>query len=81
MSNENLSRALTEVEASQYIGMSRSFLRQSRMEGNRVGRTPAPPFIKIGRSIRYLKDDLDMWLESFRKLTATQFEGGHHGNA
>lgn len=81
MTNENTSRALTEIETSQYIGMSRSFLRQSRMEGNRLGRTPAPPFIKIGRSIRYLKDDLDMWLESFRKLTATQLEGGHHGNA
>jgi predicted DNA-binding transcriptional regulator AlpA len=33
------------------------------MEGNRAKRTPAPPFIKIGRSIRYLKEDLDKWLD------------------
>ena len=62
-------RALSEVETSEYIGMSRSFLRQSRMEGNRATRTPAPPFIKIGRSVRYLREDLDNWLASFTKLT------------
>ncbi len=73
MNNQNASRALTEQETSQYIGMSRSFLRQSRMEGNRSGRSIAPPFIKIGRSIRYLKDDLDLWLESFRKQISGNF--------
>ena len=40
-------RALSEIETAEYIGMSRSFLRQSRMEGNRENRIPAPPFIKI----------------------------------
>ena len=62
-------RALSEIEASEYIGMSRSFLRQSRMDGNRENRTPAPPFLKIGRSVRYLKEDLDNWLNSFTKQT------------
>lgn len=57
-------RAFTEIETAEYIGMSRSYLRQSRMEGHRENRTPAPPFIKIGRSIRYLKEDLDNWLDS-----------------
>ena len=61
-------RALTEQETAQYIGMSRSFLRQSRMEGSRDNRTPAPPFIKIGRAVRYLRDDLDNWLNSFNRL-------------
>ncbi|NQZ83347.1 MAG: helix-turn-helix domain-containing protein [Colwellia sp.] len=61
-------RALSEIETAEYIGMSRSFLRQSRMEGNRENRTPAPPFIKIGRAVRYLKDDLDNWLNSFHRL-------------
>ncbi len=60
-------RALTEIETAQYIGMSRSFLRQSRMEGNRGNRTKAPKFIKIGRSVRYLIEDLDNWLDSFYK--------------
>ena len=48
--------------------MSPSFLRQARMDGHRDRRTPAPPFIKIGRSVRYLQEDLDAWLDSFRKL-------------
>lgn len=65
--DEITKRALSEIETSQYIGMSRSFLRQSRMEGNRDNRTPAPPFIKIGRSVRYLIEDLDQWLNSFNK--------------
>lgn len=60
-----MKRALTEIETSEYIGMSRSYLRQARMEGNRDNRTPAPPFIKIGRSVRYLKEELDLWLDSF----------------
>lgn len=63
-----LPRALSEIEAARYIGMSRSFLAQSRMEGQRDNRTPAPPFIKIGRSVRYLRDDLDQWLNRFHRL-------------
>lgn len=60
-------KALTEYEAAKFIGMSRSYLRQSRMNGNREGRTPAPPWLKIGRSIRYRVDDLDSWLDQFRQ--------------
>ena len=68
MSNTLNTRAFTEREASNYIGMSRSFLRQGRMNGNREGRTPAPPYLKIGpRSVRYLIEDLDHWLEQFRQ--------------
>lgn len=68
MNNQIQPKALTEIEASQYIGMSRSFLAQARMDGNRDNRTPAPPFIKIGRSVRYLREDLDRWLDAFMKL-------------
>lgn len=68
-------RAYTEQETSAYIGMSRSFLRQARMEGHRKNRTDAPPFIKIGRAVRYLKEDLDQWLESHTKLSHLS-EGG-----
>lgn len=82
---EILKRALNEVEAAQYICMSRSFLRQSRMMNHcqkddgddddsdcteikpLEARTPGPCYIRVGsRSIRYLIDDLDAWLESFR---------------
>lgn len=68
MTTQEQAKALTELEAAKYIGMSRSFLAQARMDGVRDNRTPAPPFIKIGRSVRYLREDLDNWLNHFMKL-------------
>lgn len=59
-------RGFKEREAAQYIGMSCSFLRQDRMNGFRKQRTPGPNYIKIGKSVRYLKEDLDAWLEHRR---------------
>lgn len=57
---------LTETQAAPYIGMSRSFLRQSRMNGKRQNRCAGPPFLKIGRKVLYLADDLDDWLLEHR---------------
>ncbi|MBU3019032.1 helix-turn-helix domain-containing protein [Paraglaciecola agarilytica] len=74
--NNTDKRVLSEIETSQYIGMSRSYLRQARMEGNRDNRTPAPPFIKIGRSVRYLKEDLDNWLDGFFKQSHLYHDRG-----
>ena len=54
-------KTLTELEAAQYIAMSRSWLAQGRMRGD------GPPFIKLGRSVRYLLADLDGWLERQRR--------------
>jgi hypothetical protein len=39
--------------------MSCAFLWQDRVNGYRENRTPGPNFIKIGRAVRYLKEDLD----------------------
>lgn len=65
-------RSYQEDEAAYYIGMSRSFLRQSRMTGQLDGHIPAPKFIRIGkRAIRYLKEDLDQWLDQFNKCEHT----------
>jgi len=67
MSQFNERRGYREKEAADYIGMSCSFLRQARMNGDRVERTPGPPWIRIGsRAIRYLREDLDAWLERHR---------------
>jgi predicted DNA-binding transcriptional regulator AlpA len=73
-----MKRALTEIETAEYIGMSRSFLRQSRMEANRFkdDQTSAPQHIKIGRSVRYLREDLDQWLDSFFKQSHLYQDGG-----
>lgn len=66
--------SFTEKQAAQYIGMSRSFLRQDRMNGSRINRTAGPKFLKIGRSIRYLREDLDMWLFKHRVSRANYAE-------
>ena len=60
------SKVLTEADAANYIRMSRSFLRQARMDGHRAGRTPGPRYLKIGRAVRYVISDLDRWLDQFR---------------
>ena len=57
---------LTENEAAKYIGMSKSFLNADRTNGYRKNRTKGPIFLKLGRSIRYRKTDLDHWLEQNR---------------
>ena len=60
-------KVFKESEAANYICMSRSFLSQDRMNGALKNRTPGPKYMKIGRSIRYLKDDLDSWLDCHRQ--------------
>lgn len=59
-------RALSESEAATYLGISKITLRQGRCEGKRDNRMPPPPYVKIGRKILYLRDDLDRWLEMYR---------------
>lgn len=57
---------LTEKEAADYIGMSLSYLQHHRSNGSLKNRTAGPIFIKAGRSIRYLRKDLDNWLTKNR---------------
>src|SRR5690348_10570902 len=60
---EDDERILTEMEAAQYIRMSRSFLSKDRMNGYRHGHIQGPEYIKLGsRAIRYRKKDLDAWI-------------------
>ncbi len=59
-------KTLNEREAAQYLNVSQSFLRQDRMNGVRENRTPGPPFVRIGRKILYLREDLDGWLDKHR---------------
>lgn len=41
---------------------------QDRMNGYRINRTPGPIFLKLGRAVRYRKQDLDDWLDQHRKV-------------
>ena len=61
---------LRSQEAAFYIGMSESFLRQSRIYGDLPGRTPGPPYLKVGRSVRYLVADLETWLAEHRAVVS-----------
>lgn len=64
---QNISPAVIKAkDAAIYIGMSDNFLRKSRMDGKRTNRTPGPPYIKMGRAVRYLIDDLNQWLHDNR---------------
>lgn len=57
---------LPETEAAHYIGMSVAYLRMDRCRGRVGNRTPGPPFLKLGRSVRYDVRDLDAWLAERR---------------
>lgn len=72
------SRAVSEGDAAKYVNISVSALRKSRMNGSRENHLPPPPFVRIGRKILYLIDDLDRWLESNR-VTASSMTGGSNG--
>jgi predicted DNA-binding transcriptional regulator AlpA len=67
MASQNSNAPLKEEAAAEYIGMSVAYLRLSRMRGT-TKCLSAPPFIRIGKAIRYLPRDLDAWLESRRQF-------------
>lgn len=58
--------AVNEVAAAEALGISTSALRKARMNGARSNRLPPPPYVKIGRRVVYLIDDLRAYLERHR---------------
>lgn len=67
---------LNELEAAKYITMSAAFLRMARLRGVVGNRTPGPPYLKLGRNVRYRRADLDQWLEQRRIVPGEAAE--HH---
>tara|TARA_R110002072_G_scaffold231222_1_gene388543 strand:+ start:967 stop:1149 length:183 start_codon:yes stop_codon:yes gene_type:complete len=57
-------RVFAEKEAAYYIRMGAYFLAQNRMNNELPDREPR--FIKIRRTVRYLREDLDMWLLQYK---------------
>lgn len=89
--NDSLCRLLDEKQAAEYIGMSLSFLQQSRSCGAKLesrrkaaNSIPGPLFKKIGTLVRYDISDLDSWVESFAsvrtlaELAVSNLSGGTH---
>ncbi|MEM9243163.1 MAG: helix-turn-helix domain-containing protein [Pseudomonadota bacterium] len=60
---DTLKRLFSEQEAAEYLGVSRSYLRQDRMNGKFKDRTPGPHYCRFGRMIRYIKEALDKWIK------------------
>ena len=55
---------LSSNDAAAYLGVSTGQLRLSRHTGELWQGVPSPTFAKLGRAVRYLRSDLDAWLES-----------------
>ena len=55
---------LDEKRAALFLGVSLSYLRKARSEGAPEGRTPAPPFVRVGGRCLYRRADLELWAES-----------------
>jgi excisionase family DNA binding protein len=45
-------------EAARYVGLAKPTLEKLRWRG------AGPRFLRLGRAVRYLKPDLDTWLEA-----------------
>ena len=63
-------RALRENDAATYVGFSASYLRNQRVADMRLlakGKPiEGPRWINVGTAVRYLREDLDAWIDSFR---------------
>ena len=58
--------ALPVREAAKYLGLSTSTLNKLRCSGG------GPPFLKLGRAVRYYPDDLKEWLDSRRVRSTSE---------
>jgi len=64
---DEIKRGFTTEETAYYIGMSVDFLKQARVRGRTINGAQAPTFIKLGRCVRYLREDLDRFLDDQKK--------------
>jgi len=63
-------KLFTLSEAAKYLAVSESFLRKDCSEGPRKNRTPGPDPVKVGDMIRYAREDLDAWINKYKKQRA-----------
>lgn len=61
------SNVIDEKQAAKYLGISLSKLRQVRLYGQGIHQMHCPPFLQLGRNIRYRIADLDRWLDEQTK--------------
>ena len=56
-------RSYDTKAAAEYVGLSEDLLKKLRAEGQSKSGVSAIKFIKLGRCVRYLKEDLDLFLD------------------
>jgi predicted DNA-binding transcriptional regulator AlpA len=61
-----LERLLTSRDAAAFLRLSESWLAKARMRGD------GPPFLKIGRSIRYGEGALVQWMKCHQRLSTSE---------
>lgn len=57
---------LTTKQVARILNVSLSWLAKARMRGD------GPPFIKVGRSIRYSESVLQQWMRSRQRLSTSE---------
>jgi Helix-turn-helix domain len=62
----DLSPLLTAKDAGKFLKVSLSWLAKARMRGD------GPPYICVGRSIRYAETALIQWMKSRQRLSTSQ---------
>ena len=62
----DLSPLLTAKDAGVRLNVSLSWLAKARMRGD------GPPYICVGRSIRYSETALNQWMKSRQRLSTSQ---------
>jgi predicted DNA-binding transcriptional regulator AlpA len=59
-------RLLTTTETAKLLRLSPSWLAKARMRGD------GPPYVKLGRSVRYDEGDVAQWMKSRVRLSTSQ---------
>lgn len=60
---ETFSPLLNEKQAAEFLGVSLSFLRTRRSVGTPDGCLPGIRYLKLGKCVRYRREDLNEWLQ------------------
>lgn len=69
MQDTQTAEVMREGDAAQYLGVSRRWLQDRRIDGR------GPTFVRLSaRAIRYRRDDLDQFLEARRHDSTAEYE-------
>ena len=71
MSEHDDRRLFKPIEAAHFLGLSQSWLAKLRLTGD------GPPYMKVGRQVRYSRADLMSWAEKTMRQNTSQMPNHH----